>query len=64
VSAEEPATDGGIEEILAAGAIRSVFQPIVDLDSGRVVAYEAFAKLQIADRAAAIIRAREAGLGR
>jgi EAL domain-containing protein (putative c-di-GMP-specific phosphodiesterase class I) len=33
-----------IDEVLAAGAVRSVFQPIVDLDTGRVVAYEALAR--------------------
>ena len=33
-----------IAEVLTAGAVRSVFQPIVDLDSGRVVAYEALAR--------------------
>jgi diguanylate cyclase (GGDEF)-like protein/PAS domain S-box-containing protein len=33
-----------IEEIVAEGAVRSVFQPIVHLDSGRVVAYEALAR--------------------
>jgi diguanylate cyclase (GGDEF)-like protein/PAS domain S-box-containing protein len=38
------ATDGGIDEILGTGAVRSVFQPIIDLDSGHVVAYEALAR--------------------
>jgi EAL domain-containing protein (putative c-di-GMP-specific phosphodiesterase class I) len=33
-----------ISDVLAAGAVHSVFQPIVDLDSGRVVAYEALAR--------------------
>ena len=33
-----------ISEVLAAGAECSVFQPIVDLDTGRVVAYEALAR--------------------
>ena len=33
-----------IDEVLAAGAVRSVFQPIVDLDTGQVVAYEALAR--------------------
>jgi diguanylate cyclase (GGDEF)-like protein/PAS domain S-box-containing protein len=33
-----------VEDVLAAGAVRSVFQPIVELDSGRVVAYEALAR--------------------
>ena len=34
----------GIREILRTGAVTSVFQPIVDLDSGAVVAYEALAR--------------------
>ena len=33
-----------LDEILASRAVRSVFQPIVDLDSGHVVAYEALAR--------------------
>ncbi len=33
-----------LDDVLAAGAIHSAFQPIVDLDSGRVVAYEALAR--------------------
>ncbi len=33
-----------VREVLAVGAVRSVFQPIVDLDSGAVVAYEALAR--------------------
>lgn len=33
-----------IEDVLAAGAVRSVFQPIMEFDSGRVVAYEALAR--------------------
>ena len=33
-----------VHEVLAAGAVSSVFQPIVDLDSGAVVAYEALAR--------------------
>ncbi|MET0763844.1 MAG: diguanylate cyclase [Blastococcus sp.] len=35
---------GALAAALAPGAIRSVFQPIVDLDTGRVVAYEALAR--------------------
>ncbi len=31
-------------DVLAAGAVRSVFQPILDLDSGLVVAYESLAR--------------------
>ncbi len=34
----------GIADVLAAGGVRSVFQPILDLDSGAVVAYEALAR--------------------
>ncbi|RKS75460.1 PAS domain S-box-containing protein/diguanylate cyclase (GGDEF)-like protein [Motilibacter peucedani] len=34
----------GIEDVLGAGAVRSVFQPIVELDTGSVVAYEALAR--------------------
>lgn len=34
----------GIDEVLEHGHVRSVFQPIVDLDSGAVVAYEALAR--------------------
>ncbi|MCO7218368.1 diguanylate cyclase domain-containing protein [Klenkia sp. PcliD-1-E] len=33
-----------LDEILTGGGVRSVFQPIVDLDSGAVVAYEALAR--------------------
>lgn len=33
-----------LAEVLRSGAIRSVFQPIIALDSGRVVAYEALAR--------------------
>ncbi|NIZ90908.1 EAL domain-containing protein [Kineococcus rubinsiae] len=33
-----------IEQVLAADAVVSVFQPIIDLDSGAVVAYEALAR--------------------
>ncbi|WP_298992848.1 diguanylate cyclase domain-containing protein [uncultured Pseudokineococcus sp.] len=33
-----------MEVVLDTGLVRSVFQPIVDLDSGRVVAYEALAR--------------------
>ncbi|KQS73713.1 diguanylate cyclase domain-containing protein [Modestobacter sp. Leaf380] len=33
-----------IDDVLAEGSVTSVFQPIVDLDSGRVVAYEALAR--------------------
>ena len=42
VSDTTTATDGGIEDVL--DAVRSVFQPIIDLDSGHVVAYEALAR--------------------
>ena len=33
-----------LDEILAARSVRSVFQPIIDLDGGHVVAYEALAR--------------------
>ena len=33
-----------VHEVLAAQAVSSVFQPIVDLDTGAVVAYEALAR--------------------
>ncbi|MGY1743760.1 MULTISPECIES: diguanylate cyclase domain-containing protein [unclassified Blastococcus] len=33
-----------IAAVLASGAVRSVFQPIVEIDTGRVVAYEALAR--------------------
>jgi EAL domain-containing protein (putative c-di-GMP-specific phosphodiesterase class I) len=39
---EEPVLT--VDQVLAAGAVTSVFQPILDLDSGRVVAYEALAR--------------------
>ncbi|NIH70225.1 diguanylate cyclase domain-containing protein [Modestobacter marinus] len=44
MSDTQSATYGGIDEILATGAVRSVFQPIIDLDSRQVVAYEALAR--------------------
>ncbi|RFU19595.1 EAL domain-containing protein [Geodermatophilus marinus] len=34
----------GLDDVLADGGVRSVFQPIVDLDTGAVVAYEALAR--------------------
>jgi len=33
-----------IDDVLRAGAVHSVYQPIVELDTGRVVAYEALAR--------------------
>jgi diguanylate cyclase (GGDEF)-like protein/PAS domain S-box-containing protein len=39
---EAPA--GALDAALAPGGVRSVFQPIVEVDSGRVVAYEALAR--------------------
>ena len=33
-----------VEEVLASGALRTVFQPIVDLDAGTVVGYEALTR--------------------
>ncbi|MGY1706471.1 EAL domain-containing protein [Geodermatophilus sp. SYSU D00697] len=38
------ATRTTIDDVLGHGDVRSVFQPIVDLDSGSVVAYEALAR--------------------
>lgn len=54
-----------IGEVLAAGAVRSVFQPILDLDTGRVVAYEALARGPqgpLAGPDALFAAAREGGL--
>ncbi|SHN84383.1 PAS domain S-box-containing protein/diguanylate cyclase (GGDEF) domain-containing protein [Geodermatophilus obscurus] len=42
ISPTAPATT--IDDVLRNGAVRSVFQPIVELDTGRVVAYEALAR--------------------
>lgn len=36
--------ESALERALAPGGVRSVFQPIVELDTGRVVAYEALAR--------------------
>jgi diguanylate cyclase (GGDEF)-like protein/PAS domain S-box-containing protein len=36
--------ESALETALAPGGVRSVFQPIVELDTGRVVAYEALAR--------------------
>ncbi|MGI9156112.1 MAG: sensor domain-containing phosphodiesterase [Marmoricola sp.] len=60
-----PAESPSIAEILLAGQVRSVFQPIVDLDTGAVAAYEALARgpqgpLESPD--ALFGAAREAGL--
>ncbi|MEJ5946462.1 diguanylate cyclase [Pseudokineococcus basanitobsidens] len=33
-----------VQDVVSRGGVRSLFQPIVDLDSGRVVAYEALAR--------------------
>jgi len=35
---------GSLDEVIASGALRSVFQPIVDLDSMQAVAYEALVR--------------------
>ncbi|SEO94239.1 diguanylate cyclase domain-containing protein [Trujillonella endophytica] len=42
--AAPPAADAALDAALAPGGVRSVFQPIVELDTGRVVAYEALAR--------------------
>jgi EAL domain-containing protein (putative c-di-GMP-specific phosphodiesterase class I) len=34
----------GTDDVLGSGLVRSVLQPIVDLDTGEVVAYEALAR--------------------
>ncbi|MGY1664116.1 EAL domain-containing protein [Geodermatophilus sp. SYSU D00705] len=39
-----PQTATAIDEVLSGRGVRSVFQPIVELDTGRVVAYEALAR--------------------
>ncbi|SFF32568.1 diguanylate cyclase domain-containing protein [Blastococcus tunisiensis] len=39
-----PAPAGALDAALAPGGVRSVFQPIVELDTGAVVAYEALAR--------------------
>src|SRR5829696_6474914 len=41
---EEAALAAELREILEAGLVRSVYQPIVDLDTREVVAYEALAR--------------------
>jgi EAL domain-containing protein (putative c-di-GMP-specific phosphodiesterase class I) len=38
------AGDAGLAGVLAAGAVRAVFQPLVELDGGAVVGYEALAR--------------------
>ena len=52
-------------DVLSAGSVRSVFQPIVELDGGAVVAYEALARGPegpLATPDALFAAAREAGL--
>ncbi|HYO39603.1 MAG TPA: EAL domain-containing protein [Nocardioidaceae bacterium] len=39
-----PPAAAAVAEVLAGGGVRSVFQPIVDLDTGAVTAYEALAR--------------------
>src|SRR6476660_8511645 len=41
---DDVGAEGGIEEVLARELVHSEFQPIFDLDSGAVVAYEALAR--------------------
>ncbi|WP_222195665.1 hypothetical protein [Modestobacter italicus] len=40
----QPAPPTGVRTVVADRAVTSLFQPIVELDSGRVVAYEALAR--------------------
>jgi diguanylate cyclase (GGDEF)-like protein/PAS domain S-box-containing protein len=44
VNVLQDASGRALEEALAPGGVRSVFQPIVEIDTGRVVAYEALAR--------------------
>jgi EAL domain-containing protein (putative c-di-GMP-specific phosphodiesterase class I) len=44
VEHSEPAADPVLDDVLGSRGVRSVFQPIVQLDTGRVVAYEALAR--------------------
>ncbi|WP_432570195.1 diguanylate cyclase domain-containing protein [Kineococcus sp. SYSU DK005] len=39
-----PLADALVAQVIDAGSVHSVFQPIIDLDSGAVVAYEALAR--------------------
>ena len=41
---DSSAHSAALDAVLASGGIRSVFQPIVEIDTGRVVAYEALAR--------------------
>jgi EAL domain-containing protein (putative c-di-GMP-specific phosphodiesterase class I) len=54
--------ESALETALTPGGVRSVFQPIVELDTGRVVAYEALAELDEICRAAAFRGAVDQGL--
>jgi EAL domain-containing protein (putative c-di-GMP-specific phosphodiesterase class I) len=59
------AAEGLLAEVLRSGAIHSVFQPIIALDTGRVVAYEALARGPqgiLASPDALFAAARETGL--
>ena len=40
----DPAPQAALDDALAPGGVRSVFQPIVEIDTGKVVAYEALAR--------------------
>jgi diguanylate cyclase (GGDEF)-like protein/PAS domain S-box-containing protein len=44
IAPSPPAPTHTIDEVLRTGAVHSVYQPIVELETGRVVAYEALAR--------------------
>jgi EAL domain-containing protein (putative c-di-GMP-specific phosphodiesterase class I) len=44
VASSSTLSGAGIDDVLRDGMVHSVFQPIVELDTGRVVAYEALAR--------------------
>jgi EAL domain-containing protein (putative c-di-GMP-specific phosphodiesterase class I) len=42
--AENPSSPAALQQVLAEGSVRSVYQPLVELASGRLVGYEALAR--------------------